>query len=168
MRCITVTRDARAERLQRERETTSLLYYRMMENMEYGQQERLKDIVEKEAEEEEKPQEEDLDLTQHEHERVLKGAYRSFVIPGMSKIDIDSYFDQTKAHIRTLIEMGKMGFAKKIMTLWVIWEKSITPLIELDPEDAKNAQDLADGITGDNYIWVEMPFNSIMTQCFSG
>ena len=36
------------------------------------------------------------------------------------------------------------------------------PLIELDPEDAKNAQDLDDGTTGDNYIRVEMPFNSLI------
>ena len=40
------------------------------------------------------------------------------------------------------------------------------PLIELDLEDAKNAQDLDDGITGDNYIRVEMPFNSLMTEFF--
>ena len=41
----------------------------MMENMEYGRQ-RLKDIVEKEAEEEakEQQQEEDINLTPHEHE----------------------------------------------------------------------------------------------------
>ena len=50
---VTATRDALAERLQSVRETTSLLYNRMMENMGYGQQERLRDIVEKEAEEEE-------------------------------------------------------------------------------------------------------------------
>ena len=49
------TQDALAEILQSVRETTSLLYNRMMENMGYGQQERLKDIVEKEAEEEEQP-----------------------------------------------------------------------------------------------------------------
>ena len=52
-------------------------------------QERLKDIVEKEAQEQQQ-QEEDVDLTLHEHERVLKGAYRSFVIPGAPKTDIDS------------------------------------------------------------------------------
>ena len=40
----------------------------------------LKSIVEKEAEEEQQ-QEEDIDLTSHEHERALKGAYRRFVIP---------------------------------------------------------------------------------------
>ena len=40
-----------AERLQSVRDTTSLLYNRMMENMGYGQ-ERLKDIVEKKVEEE--------------------------------------------------------------------------------------------------------------------
>ena len=52
----------------------------------------MKDIVEKETEEEQQ-QEEDVDLTPHEHERALKGAYRSFVISGVPKTDIDSYFD---------------------------------------------------------------------------
>ena len=42
---VTATRNAPAERLQSVRDTTSLLYNRMMENMGYGQQERLKDIV---------------------------------------------------------------------------------------------------------------------------
>ena len=50
--------------------------------------------MEKEAEEEEQQQEEEgVDLTPHEHERALKGAYRSLVIPGLPKTDIDSYFD---------------------------------------------------------------------------
>ena len=49
------TQDALAERLQSVRDTAFLLYIRMMENMGYGQQGRLKDIVEKEAEEEEQP-----------------------------------------------------------------------------------------------------------------
>ena len=50
---MTATRDALIERLQSARDITSLLYNRMMENMGYGQQERLKGIVEKEVEEEE-------------------------------------------------------------------------------------------------------------------
>ena len=49
---VSVTREALAERLQSLRKTVSLLYNRMMENMEYGRQ-RLKDIVGKEAREEE-------------------------------------------------------------------------------------------------------------------
>ena len=90
------------------------------------------------------------------------------MIPGAPKTDIDSYFDQTKPHIKTLIknQLKEMGSAKIIMTLWVRWKKRIMPLIELDPEDAKNAQDLDDGTTGDNYIRVEMPFNSLMTEFF--
>ena len=48
---VATTRDALGERLQSVRDTASLLYNRMMENMGYGQQERLKDIVEKEEEE---------------------------------------------------------------------------------------------------------------------
>ena len=54
-----------------------------------------------------------------------------------------------------------MGSAKIIMTLWVRWKKPIMPLIGLDPEDAKNAQDV-DGMIGDKFIRVEMPFNSLM------
>ena len=57
---VAATRDALAERLQSVHETASLLYNRMMENMEYGR-ERLKDIAEKEAEEEQQ-QEEDIDF----------------------------------------------------------------------------------------------------------
>ena len=49
---LTATPDALAERLQGARDTTSLLYNRIMENMGY-RQERLKYIVEKEADEEE-------------------------------------------------------------------------------------------------------------------
>ena len=96
-----------------------------------GAKNTLKDIVEKEAEEEQQ-QEEDVDLTPHEHERALKGAYRSFVIPGAPKTDIDSYFDQSKPHIKTLIrnQLKEIGAAKIIMTLWVRWKKPIMPLIE--------------------------------------
>ena len=90
-----------------------------------GAKNTLKDIVEKEAEEEQQ-QEEDVDLTPHEHERALKGAYRSFVIPDAFKTDIDSYFDRTKSHIKTLIEnqLKEMWPAKIIMTLWVILEEA--------------------------------------------
>ena len=45
-----------------------------------------------------------------------------------------------------------MGPAKIIITLSVIWKKHIEPLIELDPENTKNAQDLDDGTAGDSYI----------------
>ena len=141
------TRDALAERLQGVPKTTSLLYSRMMENIGYGQ-ERLKDVVEKEAEEEEQQQEEDVDLTLHEHERPLKGAYRSFVISGTPQTDIDSYFDQTKPHVKTLIknQVKEMGSAKIIMTLWVRWEKPIESLIELDPEDSEDDQDIGGNV----------------------
>ena len=53
---VAATRDALPDRLQSVRETTSLLYNRMMDNTGYGR-ERLKDIVEKEAEEEEEAKE---------------------------------------------------------------------------------------------------------------
>ena len=96
-------------------------------------------------------EEEDIDLTPHENEREFKGAFKSFVIPGAPKTDIDSYFDQTKPHIKTLIknQIKEMGFTKIIMTLWVRWKKPIEPLIELHPEDLEGAQDI-EGNAGDN------------------
>ena len=126
---VAATRDALAERLQGVRETASLLYNRMVENMGYGR-EKLKNIVEKEAGEEQQHEdecEEDVYLTPHEHERALKGAYRSFMVPGMPKTDVDSYFDQAKLYIKGLIEnrLEEMGSAKAIMTLWVLWKKPI-------------------------------------------
>ena len=96
-----------------------------------GAKKTLKDIVQKEAEEEQQ-QEEHVDLTPYKQKRALKGAYRSFAVPGVPMTDIDSYFDQTKPHIKTLIEnqLKEMGPAKIIMTLWVRWKKPIMPLIE--------------------------------------
>ena len=120
----------------------------------------MKGIVEKEVGEEQH-QEEDIDSTPHEHERALKGAYRSFVIPGLPKTDTDSYFDQTKPHIKTFIEnqLTKIGPVKINMTLWVIWKKPIKLLIKL-PEDAKSTQDLYDATADDIYYEkIEMPFN---------
>ena len=105
---VTATRDALAERLQSVCETAFLLYNRMVENMGF-EQEKLKDIVEKEAEEEQQQEEgeeqEDVDLTPHKYGRALKGAYRRFVIPGVPKTDIDSYFDKTKLYIKALINI---------------------------------------------------------------
>ena len=61
------TRDALAERLQSIRDTASLLNNMMVENMGYWQQERSKDIVEKEAEKEEQP------AVAKEEEKKLQG-----------------------------------------------------------------------------------------------
>ena len=54
---VAATQDALPERLQSVRKTASVLYNKMAENMGYGQ-ERMKDIVEKEAEEEQQLEEE--------------------------------------------------------------------------------------------------------------
>ena len=85
------------------------------------------------------------------------------MIPGLP--DIDSYFDQTKPYIKTLIEnqLKEMGPVKIIMYIWVLWKKPIKILIKL-PKDAKNAQNLDDDTTEDIYYKkIEIPFNSPMT-----
>ena len=78
----------------------------------------------------------------------------------LKQILIITQVDQTKPRIKTLIknQLKQMESAKITMTLWVRWKKPIMPLIQLDPEDAENAQD-TDGNTGDNYTRMEMLFN---------
>ena len=61
------TRDALAEGLQNVHQTASLLYNRIMVNMAYGW-ERLKDIVEKEAEEETKVQQQGLAVAKEQQQ----------------------------------------------------------------------------------------------------
>ena len=51
------------------------------------------------------------------------------------------------------------------MTLWVKWEKSVKLAITLDPEDVEGDRDIG-GTNGDNYIRVEMTFNSLMPEFF--
>ena len=58
-----------------------------------------------------------------------------------------------------------MQSAKVIKTLWVRWRKPVKSTITLDPEDLEGGQEIG-GNTGDNYIRVEMPFNSLMTEVF--
>ena len=93
---------------------------------------------------------------------------QKFCDAGLPKTDIDSYFDQNKRYIKTLIEnqLKKMGSVKIIMILWVVWKNPIKLLIKL-PEDAKTAQELNDDTTDDIfYEKIEMPFNSLMTEFF--
>ena len=49
------------------------------------------------------------------------------MIPGTPKADIDSYFDQTKPHIKTLIkdQLKEMQSLMVIMTFWVRWKKPV-------------------------------------------
>ena len=78
-------------------------------------------------------------------------------------------FDQTKPHIKTLIknQQEEMGSAKAIMTLWVRWKKPIVPLIDLDPEEFEDTQDI-EFEPADPYIRLEMSSNSLMTEFFEG
>ena len=67
---VAATRDALAERLQSVRETASLFYERVMENMKYGR-ERLRNIVEKEAEEEAKEQLQEEEVQPKDNNRMI-------------------------------------------------------------------------------------------------
>ena len=143
----------------------------MMDNIRYGQ-DTLKNIVENAAKKEEKEHQQtgdNVDLTPMGHERALKEAYKSFVVPGLPKADVDSYIEKVKPYVKSLIEkqLGEMNSAKVIMTLWVKWKKPLPkPAFTPDAEDLEGAEDIE--VTGDQYIRIEMPFNSLMTEFFNG
>lgn len=63
--------------------------------------------------------------------------------------------------------LKEMQSAKAILTLWVRWKKSVKLAITLVSKDVEDAQDIK-GSTGDNYIRVNMPFNSLIKELFEG
>ena len=87
-------------------------------------------------------------------------------MPGLPKTDIDSYFDQTKRYIKTLIE-NQLKEMRPVKILWVVWKKPIKLLFKFGPENKQNAQGPDDGTAGDIYYEkIEMPFNSLTTAFF--
>ena len=116
---VVATRDAFAESLQRVRETLSLLSNRMMENMEYGPQ-RLKDIIEKEAEEEVKGQ--------HQDEEEVPAAAKE-----QQQDDDEQYDTVPKIKLvyegKRVKEFGVTGNVNKSNTKMIM--TNITPHIEM-------------------------------------
>ena len=51
----------------------------------------------------------------------MKGAFRSFIVPGMAKDDVDTYLKKVKPQVKKLIEeqLRELESAKVIMTLWI-------------------------------------------------
>ena len=98
---VAATRDALAERLQSVRETASLLYNRLMENMGYGRE---TDIVEKEEEEEVKEQQQDDDV-QYDTVAKIKLVYegrrvKEFRVTGnLNKSNTKTIMANTAPHI---------------------------------------------------------------------
>ena len=68
------------------------------------------------GQEEEEDTEDKFDLTATENEKALKEVHKIFL---MSRFQRDSYVDQIKPHIKTLIEdqLKKMQSTRVIMTL---------------------------------------------------
>ena len=112
---VAAIRDALAERLQSIRDTASLLYNRMMENMGYGQKERLKDIVEKEVEEEQPAaakEEDSTNLTTHENEEDsctrVKMVFNSPMTEFSENSDINDLIKCMLARIKIQVENSRM------------------------------------------------------------
>ena len=168
---VAATRDALTEILQSVRDTASLLYNRMMNNIGYGQ-ETLKDILENTAEEEHQEEEQEInaDLTPKKHETALKGAFRSFRSPGLPKADVDTYIEKITPHIKKLVEeqVGELGSAKVQLSMWLKWKKQEEIAIQLDPEEIQKLGIPEGQAPGVYNIIVEKVFNSKMTDVFQG
>ena len=119
---VIATRDAFAERLQGVRDTTFLFYNKIMENMGYGQQEGLKDIVEKEAEEEQPPATKKEAKEQQQDDGDYTRVDMTFTSP-MTEFSEDSNISDLiecmLAHVKTQVENSRMseGSLDKIMHL---------------------------------------------------
>ena len=70
-------------------------------------------------------------MTSQKHEKAPKGAFKSFVVPELSKADADDFFDQVKPHVKALTEsqLKERQSTKFIMTLWVRWKKPMKSLL---------------------------------------
>ena len=64
------------------------------------------------------------------------------MVPGKPKLDIGSYFDETKGHIKALTEdqLKKRQSAKIIMTLWVHPFTPVKLAFTVDPEDSEGVE----------------------------
>ena len=62
-----------------------------------------------------------LEEVKLEHQRALKEFYKTLIIPGIPKADIDRYLNQVKLHIKPLIkdQLKELTSTKLIMTLWI-------------------------------------------------
>ena len=65
----------------------------------------------------------------------------------------------------SMSKLKKMKSTKIIMTLWLRSKKPVKSAITLDLENVESAKNIVDN-TGDNYIRVEMPFKSLITEFF--
>ena len=87
-----------------------------------GAKKTLKDGVEKDTK---KGIQDEANLTHKEHKKALKGAYKIFVVAGLSKGDIYSFVYQVKLYVKALSESRLTGMQSTmvITKLWVRWKK---------------------------------------------
>ena len=84
-----------------------------------------------------------------EHEQAFGGAYRSYRINGMPRMDVDTFFNQISQNLIDLMDR-ELGSAKVQTTAWMRFRQAL--------ED-----DFGNVIGFDR---VELPFNSRMTEIF--
>ena len=131
-----------------------------------------KGIVEKEAgkkhEEDQEQQKDNISLTPKEHERALNGAYRTFRLPRLPNVDVDTNIEKITSHMKALIEqqIKDLGSAKVQLHMWVKWRKQEKSVIHFDAEELEELG--LDEVPGVYNVIVEKVFNSKMMEIFQG
>ena len=122
----------------------------------------------KKNEEDQEEEQQEHNLTPQEHETALKGAYKSFRLPGLPKTDVDTYIEKITPYMKSLIEqqIREMGSAKVQLCMWIKWRKEEKSLFWFDAEELKELglDENPEFFT----IIVDKPFNSKMTEIFQG
>ena len=85
----------------------------------------------------------------------MKRTYRNFVIPGVAKVNIDGYFDWVKltTYQGVIGGPGKGNASCK---------GNYNAMGKIEESGAQGVG----GNTVDNYTWVDIPLNSLMTEFF--
>ena len=181
---VAATHAALATRLNTVKDGVSLLYQNLKKKFGFDDgQNSLKKIVENEAMKEHLPDDigeadtiENVDLTPQltpdKYRKAFNGSFKRFRSHGLPKTDVDTYIKKVKPYIKTLFEkqLEELGSAKIQLTMWIKWKKQVLsePLIELSEEEQKDVKDLNVDHADDNWIYIEKPFNSLMTEVFQG
>ena len=75
---------------------------------------------------------------------ALKGTYKSFRSPELPKLDVDTYIQKITPHMKTLMkqQIKEMESAKVQLCMSIKWKKTEELVIQLDPEEFEQAEDI--------------------------
>lgn len=90
-------------------------------------------------------------------------------MPGIDKIDVDTYIEKVRPFFKVLIEeqVKELGSAEVQLQMWIKWVKEEKIAIQLDDEEMEDLGIKNDENHPEFYnVYVDKPFNSKITEVF--